>query len=350
MNIICKNFKRLSFLLVFFMSSSYAKIEVETNECDNWQSKYPEWIFCDDFESSEPLVNEGRYFEANTNPGKFELVNTAGINNSFGMRAIWQIADVNVGDLKLSFGRNPVPYMNKNIRNQEDFREVYYRMFLKMQDNWQGNPEKLSRATVIAKSNWGQAMSANTWQGSDKQLGIDPTSCIYTIASTDVVTCEGYNDFSQRYFLGYKSGTTPIFETSQAGQWQCVEVHIKLNDAGMSNGIQEFWVNDNLEASSTNLDFVGTYNDYAINAVFFENYWNAGSPKNQERYFDNIVVSTERIGCKTATTAGTNTEPALTDDTSSDSSEENGGSGTLNLYALLLLLLLIYKRRQYKIK
>jgi hypothetical protein len=31
--------------------------------------------------------------------------------------------------------------------------------------------------------------------------------------------------------------------------------------------------------------------------VFFENYWNTGSPKLQERYFDNIVVSTQPIGC-----------------------------------------------------
>jgi hypothetical protein len=34
-----------------------------------------------------------------------------------------------------------------------------------------------------------------------------------------------------------------------------------------------------------------------INAVLFENYWNAGSPVTQERYFDNIVISTSRIGC-----------------------------------------------------
>jgi hypothetical protein len=31
--------------------------------------------------------------------------------------------------------------------------------------------------------------------------------------------------------------------------------------------------------------------------VFFENYWNSASPQNQERYFDDIVVSTQRIGC-----------------------------------------------------
>ena len=39
------------------------------------------------------------------------------------------------------------------------------------------------------------------------------------------------------------------------------------------------------------------YGDYALNAVFFENYWNDGSSQDQERYLDNFVISTEPIGC-----------------------------------------------------
>ena len=35
------------------------------NECDNWQTLHPEWIFCDDFEDGTPLVRDGRYFEHN---------------------------------------------------------------------------------------------------------------------------------------------------------------------------------------------------------------------------------------------------------------------------------------------
>jgi hypothetical protein len=61
--------------------------------------------------------------------------------------------------------------------------------------------------------------------------------------------------------------------------------------------VQEFWIDDQLEARGEDLDFVGSYTDYAINAVFFENYWNDGSSQDQFRYFDDIVVSTSRIGC-----------------------------------------------------
>jgi hypothetical protein len=72
------------------------------------------------------------------------------------------------------------------------------------------------------------------------------------------------------------------------------------------------------------LDFVGTYTDYAINAVFFENYWNDGSIKEQERYFDNIVVSTKPIGCLDEVT-GLNLDKKL-------GKKEDGNSG-LKIYA-----------------
>ena len=77
----------------------------------------------------------------------------------------------------------------------------------------------------------------------------------------------------------------------------CVEAHVRLNDAGQANGVHEFWIDDKLEARREGLDFVGSYKEYALNGVFLENHWNSGSPKVQERYFDNFVVSTKRITC-----------------------------------------------------
>ena len=117
------------------------------------------------------------------------------------------------------------------------------------------------------------------------------------IDDNDQVKCIGYNDFSHMDWLGYRSGITPIFDSEHDNRWYCIEAHVRLNDAGQSNGVQEFWIDGQLEARRENLNFVRSYTDYGINAIFFENYWNAGSPQEQERYFDNIVVSTQRIGC-----------------------------------------------------
>jgi hypothetical protein len=57
---------------------------------------------------------------------------------------------------------------------------------------------------------------------------------------------------------------------------------------------------------SLNADVLHTYNlptleyqllAYGINAVFFENYCNNGSPVTQTSYFDNLIISTKPMGC-----------------------------------------------------
>lgn len=264
--------------------------------CENWQNVHPEWIFCDDFEQDEPLVAEGRYFEYQDDGGDFNRTPGTGYGGSNAMRVKWETGEVGAGGLLLAFGRNPNGYMNKTkIRPTEDFREVYYRMYLKMQPGWVGNPGKLSRATLIASSSdWSQAMIAHLWGGNSSVLAIDPVRCV---DQQSQVKCIGYNDFAHMDWIGLTHGTTPIFDTSNSGKWYCIEAHVRLNDPGQSNGVQEFWINDGLEARREGINFVRSYTAYGINAIFFENYWNSGSVQDQLRYFDNIVVSTEPIGC-----------------------------------------------------
>lgn len=290
-----KNYRILAFfyLVVFLIPGDWV---FSNNECDNWQVEHPEWIFCDDFESNEPLVTKGRYFEYGDNNGEFVPKPKVGVGNSKGMEVVWQQGEVGAGGMKLAFGKNPNAYMNKQqICPEREFREIYYRMYLKMEDGWEGNPAKLSRATVFTSSaDWRQAMIAHLWSDGKYHLLLDPASCVDENGN---VLCTKYNDFANLSWLGLKSGITPIFDNEHDDTWYCIEHHIKLNDPGQKNGIQEFWIDDKLEARKDNLNFTGTYTEYAINAIFFENYWNDGSIKDQKRFFDNIVVSIQRIGC-----------------------------------------------------
>lgn len=266
--------------------------------CPGGSNPSPHVIFCDAFESPAALVGPGRYFEYNSNNGDFLVRDAVGLSNSRGMRGLWRQGAVEGGNIKLAFGRNPGSGMNNGIRTTEDFREIYYRMYLKMQTGWIGDPYKLSRATSIIASNWSQAMIAHLWSDGNQHLLIDPARCVDPV--TSVPDCVGYNDFNHIDWLGSRSGVTPIFGSANTNRWFCVEHHVRLNDPGQSNGVQEFWIEGQLEARRTNLNFVASYTAYGINAVFFENWWNSGSPQQQERYFDNIVVSTEPIGCVSA--------------------------------------------------
>ena len=264
-----------------------------SDECSNWSVVHPEWIWCDDFESANISVGQGGYFEYDNNGGDFVPVNGVGRNNSIGMRAKWQTGEVNAGALHLVFGRNPIG--NRGISSTKDFREIYYRAYVRTQAGWEGDPVKFSRAAVFAASDWSEAMIAHVWSpdSGGGTLAIDPISCV----SGSSVICSGYNDFNHMQWIGLNNGTTKLFSSANANKWYCVESHVKLNDPGKSNGVQEFWIDGNLEARSSNIDFVGSYTGYGLNAVFLENYWNSGSPQDQERYLDNFVVSTQPIGC-----------------------------------------------------
>ena len=283
------------------------KVDGSCNECKDWQVLHPEWIFCDDFEDNTALRRQGRYFEYDNDGGDFVVADGVGLNGSRGMRTRFQVGEVSAGALHLAFGRVPSAYFNKGIRSDEDFRDVYYRVYMRNQAGWQGSPAKLSRATVLAGANWSQAMIAHLWS-SGSYLLIDPASGVDS--NGNVVTTK-YNDFDNLHWLGNKRGGTPIFALQNADKWFCIEAHVRLNDPGQSNGIHEFWINGNLEARRADLDFVGTYADYGINAIFLENYWNSGSTKLQERYFDSFVVSTRPIGCSCIADPNSGTDSAV---------------------------------------
>ena len=245
-------------------------------------------LWCDSFEDLTPLTE--KYFEYDNNGGDFVRVPGEGVAGGFAMQAKWQAGEVGAGGFKRTFGRNPV---NSQSHSTTDFSEIYWRLYLRMKPGWTGSPDKLSRATILANSNWAQAMIGHVSSNGDP-LMIDPAS---GIDPNGKLATTQYNDFANLRWLGNRTGTTPIFSTQAAGNWYCIEARVKLNTPGVSDGIFEFWIGNNLEASRKDLNWVGTWQDYGINAVFFENHWNAGAPAEMIRYFDHIVISTQRIGC-----------------------------------------------------
>jgi hypothetical protein len=252
-----------------------------------------EWVWCDDFEEDRL----GRYFEYVNPDGRFARVAGVGIGASRGMRARFGRGMVEVGNLKVAFGRTPSGTFRAVDRGTANYRDVYWRVWVRNQPGWRSGPDiKMSRATVFAGSNWTQAAIGHVWSGGadGNFLIIDPASG--TDAGGSLRTTR-YNDFGNLRWLGYASGQTPILKTSSAGAWRCVEAHMRLNDPGQANGVLELWIDGRLDARRSGLNWVGSYSAYGINAIMLENYWNDGSPVDQERYFDNLVVSTRRIGC-----------------------------------------------------
>jgi hypothetical protein len=262
-------------------------------ECDRAK---PEWIWCDDFERDR-LAS---YFEHDRAGGRFARMTTVGVDASWGMRARWNAAgEISAGALHLAFGRTPDPAFRPVDQGSRDYREVFWRLYLRNEPGWTGGGgNKLSRAIVFATAGWAQAAVAHVWSGSpvaqQEILLIDPAS------GTDlqgVLKTTQYNDFPNFRWLGARSGSTRLFSPQGVGRWYCVEAQMRLNNPGSADGEFRLWIDGRLEAERTDLNWLGRYDRYGINAVFLENYWNDGATKAQARYFDRFVVSTARIGC-----------------------------------------------------
>lgn len=254
-------------------------------ECDAPASA---WIWCDDFETNRLAA----YFEHESKGGAFDRAPAVGLEGSSGMRATWQEGQVSIGWMHVAFGRTPSGYFTPVDDGTVDRREIYWRFFLRNDADWSGGGgSKMTRARIFhADEGWVSAMSAPVWSGPPNApdvVVLDPVS--YTDEAGTVT--------GDARWLGRRVGSNAIFADASVGGWHCIETQVRLNDLGASNGVFRVWIDGVLDAERTGLNWVGAYDDYGINTVTLDNYWNGGAPRAQSRYFDNLVVSTQPIGC-----------------------------------------------------
>ena len=251
----------------------------------------PAWLWCDDFDTDRLA----QYFEYSPGEAAFVRAPGEGRGGSYAMAAHYNPTRSDAGSLKVAFGKVPDRYFRPVDSGTTAYRDVYWRWYILHPTTWLGGgPDKMTRALGIVTAAWAQSVLGHVWDGANDKLYLDPAS------GTDVsgaVRTTAYNDFAHLRWLGATASATNIYDAAHLGRWVCIEAHLRLNDVGRPNGVFQLWIDGAMEASLTRLNWLGSYSGYGINAVFFENYWNDRSPVAQTRYWDNIVVSTERIGC-----------------------------------------------------
>ena len=83
------------------------------------------------------------------------------------------------------------------------------------------------------------------------------------------------------------------------GEWVAIEIELNLNSPGEADGYYRFWVNDELVIEVQDVDLRGNTTD-RTNEVMLDGYWNGGSTGSLVRYFDNFVISSQKIGIYTS--------------------------------------------------
>ncbi len=104
-------------------------------------------------------------------------------------------------------------------------------------------------------------------------------------------------------------------------EWVCLEIHMRLNTPGVADGVMEYWINGALGHRQEGMLWRHTA-ELQLNKAWLMHYIAGGDADQSNRvWFDDVVVSTERIGCgdeaepteppplSTATATATGPEP-----------------------------------------
>jgi len=257
-------------------------------------------IFADSFDNNP--FSGTTYFETDTAAGNFQWQANGGVDGGACLKVHYTTGAVSVGSLHLAFGKTPTPYFTPVDAGTAIYTELYWRFYFKCQPGWTGGQgDKMCRALGLVSGNFNYFINAATDNAANANiLGIDP--CSGTDTAGHLVS-RFYNDFPNLRFLGNTNAVTPIFDSAHVGSWYCIEHHVKLNTPGVSDGLYEVFINNTREINMTGLNWDGNpaidptlSQGWGWNGLYLENYWNAGSPQDQDRYFDAFVVSKAKIG------------------------------------------------------
>lgn len=147
------------------------------------------------------------------------------------------------------------------------------------------------------------------WSGFGK-AGIRPTGTDFFFTSLvtlnwhrrpdpgEIIFYSYFPDMTQApdgMFWGNHSFQEEPREAVQADRWYCVELELAVNQPGLRDGYQRMWINDGFKGEQTGIRWRDTA-DVLINAVQLT-FSASPVPTTEHVWIDNVVVSTQRIGC-----------------------------------------------------
>jgi len=233
-------------------------------ECASWPTQHPEWLWCDDFETEHDLSVS--YDDYSTNG--FEVSNADALSGSYALRQHYTVGQVDAGWISKFYGDT----LGGDYGPIQD--HFYMRWFHKFEAGFSGAPPKMARITSIGP-------------GWDKRFGVYYWIDQFEIVA-DVNTPDGWLPLQRSGFF--------YSDPANIGRWTCHEMLVQANTPGMNDGAYVYWVDGMKLIDVSGVSLVGN-TDYHFNNAMLDCYWNDGSPAEQNRYYDNLVISTAPIGC-----------------------------------------------------
>ena len=254
-------------MVIIIITSCFSRINA--GECDNWQAAHPDWLWCDGFESGDTLTLN--YQDVSLNG--MSVVTGEAFEGTHSLRQSYTQGQVDAGWII-------------RVSNSGFPDHVFMRWYHKFEAGFQGFPPKMARIRYRLRSgDWSSPYAVHCWLETDGVLALDVQATNSTQANN-----VGWLPIARTSFS--------FANTKNIGRWICFEMEMKLNTPGATDGLYRLWADDSLIAERTGVDLRGSLTN-KINEMMLDCYWNGGSPRAQSRYYDNLVISTAKIGLAT---------------------------------------------------
>lgn len=305
----------LALIITLFAASLAAPIAVAGGECANPRS---EWIFCEDFQDEDWAEKWGEvsHTSLKTRDTTRSAVGSASLRQTFNP------------------GTTGAGWMHYWWTPQPDQEEVYLRYYVYYQDGFDWG-------TGDVKMNGLRAMLPDvTYPPGAGQV---PDGTYFNTRAVSVSYEHGGEPPQQPFLYAYhpeQAGSWGDFlhqnqDTRiqlETGRWYCIELMIRPNTPGSSDGTQKLWIDDVLVAEHTNM-YLRDSEDVQIKNLF-QSAWQGEATHSspQYRWDDGLVVSTSQVGCTGSTPEN---------DAGDDSTERPGdvtGDGTVGIDDLLVVV------------
>ncbi len=244
-------------------------------ECDKWQSAHPTWLWCDDFEDQQDMTVN--YNDVSSNG--MAITSEDPYSGDYSLRQHYTLGQVDAGWISRFYA----DALGNDYGPIQD--EIYVRWYHKFETGFIGAPPKMARVRSLGPG-WNKRFSVLYWLASESstlEIVADVSAPLSTQANSSGWLAITRSDF---YFS----------DPANIGRWICHEMQIKTNTPGDTDGAYRFWADDRLIIEQTSVDLRGS-STFNFNEVMLDAYWNGGSPRAQNRYYDNFVIATARIGC-----------------------------------------------------
>ncbi len=253
-----------------------------------------DWIVCEDFEAS--LDVRDIFGRISGGEDRITVAEGAAVSGVHAL-ALEHVPGVFAsGSVDLRFGHGPAG--DPHVAQPEGvFRELWVRFYAATSSDWpDAGLAAMSELMVVSPDRRAIAVDAAIDSPSSAELRAIAWSCV---TADGRLGCTGDGDYSNPNMrrLEDERGTTPLYGAAAAGQWHCHEMHVRLDDAGESNGVFEVFVDGDPEIEMDELPFVRNWDGAALNTLRFSAVGNVAVPLHH--YIDDVVVSHTRVGCIT---------------------------------------------------